>query len=415
LYRELQVLTDKLTSLDVNDKNYAETKEKRYNKLRELREARRHSLCYIGESSRKGSRFFDLRQLNKGIITYKPENHKERVNITFEIKGAKQQRKYDIIQNLINEKKIPISIRLNENDICISYDTKLVHNTTFDDKKLMQAYKDTVRPTKALKIEANKAVYQYHVQLHEKQLTQDKISNRFASLDANPSGVGLSIMDKNVDGTYSVIAAENYNLSGVIKIGVDANKRNFEIGNLYTKIFDFCTHYKVSTFCVEQLEFQNKATDDNPTEFNRLTKNVWNLGLHTRLIQKHCVERGIIYREVNAVYSSVIGNLRFDYPDPICAAVEIGWRGSNKYEKGNKQIIRFQGELVEDAVKRRTKMDFRKESISSWHGLNQITGRSIRVGVEDYPNVRCTALTSKRTNVQRESMTSSKSKLHFFL
>jgi hypothetical protein len=146
-----------------------------------------------------------------------------------------------------------------------------------------------------------------------------------------------------------------------------------------------------------------------------LVKNVWNLGLHTRLIQKHCIERGIIYREVNAVYSSVIGNLRFDYPDPICAAVEIGWRGSNKYEKGNTQIIRFQGELVEDAVKRRTKMDFRKESISNWHGLNQITGRSIRVGVGDYPDVRCTALISKRTNVQRESMTSSKSKLHFFL
>jgi IS605 OrfB family transposase len=201
------------------------------------------------------------------------------------------------------------------------------------------------------------------------------------------------------------VAAECFDLSKLIKKDLSSNKRNFEIGNLYTKIFDLCTHYKVGTFCVENLTFKRDVTEENNREFNRLTKNVWNLGLQTRLARKHCIERGIIYREVNPTYTSVIGNLRYDYPDPICAAVEIGRKGSVMYDKGSVALIRFQEHEVKAALKRRTKMDFDGDKLSNWNDVKKIAGSSIRVGVGDYPDVRCNFLISKRTNMVRQSMT----------
>lgn len=411
LFRELEVLTLRLKSLDVTDKDYTETREKRYAKLLELRAARRHNLYLKGDAASKGSRFFDLRRLNEGVITYKPENHKERVNITFEIKSTKQQRKYDIIQNLINEKKIPITIRLNEDYICVSYDTSLVHNVKYDVDALRKKQKAVDLPTDEQKKIERDRLYIEHVRQHENNITEQKLKNRYAAIDVNPSGVGLCVMDKNDDGTHDIVAAECFDLSGIIKNGVSSNKRNFEIGNLYTKIFDICDHYKVSTFCVEDLDFKTDANEENNREFNRLTKNVWNLGLQTRLVKKHCVERGIIHREVNPTYTSIIGNLRYDYPDPICASVEIGRKGSVMYDKGSVALIRFQEHEVKAALKRRTKMDFDGSKLSNWKDVKKIADRSIRVGVSEYPTVRCSPLTSKRTNIIRQSMTEKTSPL----
>lgn len=404
LLRELQVLTDKLKNLKKTDSLYNEIKAKRYIKLLEWRKARKHNLYYKGTTAAKGNRFFDLSRLNEGIIIYKPENYKERILITFSIHGKKQKERYNKIQSLINLKQIPITIRLNENEICISYDTTLIHGTKFDKNLLKIKQKNTVG------IKEKKAIFKQYVSEYESDLISNKLSVRYAAVDLNPSGVGLAIIDKLGD-TYKVIVAENYDLSGIIKKNVSPNKRNFEISNLYTKIFNFCDHYKVATFCIEDLNFKKNITEEKSTEFNRLTKNVWNLNLQTRLIRKHCIERGIIYCEVNAAYSSIIGNLRYDYPDPICAALEICKRGCEKYDKGKATIVRFQSELVEDALKKRKKMDFDLSSTSNWNELFKITDRSIRVNISNYLNVKYNPLTSKRTNIIRNSMTKKKSLL----
>ena len=50
-------------------------------------------------------------------------------------------------------------------------------------------------------------------------------------------------------------------------------------------------------------------------------------------ITKRCKTFGIILVEVNACYSSFIGNIQHDFTDPINAAVEIGRRGLFKYKK----------------------------------------------------------------------------------
>lgn len=42
--------------------------------------------------------------------------------------------------------------------------------------------------------------------------------------------------------------------------------------------------------------------------------------------------------EVNPAYSSFVGNMSYDYFDPISASLEICRRGINKYIKGNKQF-----------------------------------------------------------------------------
>ena len=69
-------------------------------------------------------------------------------------------------------------------------------------------------------------------------------------------------------------------------------------------------------------------------EFNRKVRNIWHRGLSCNLISKYCNCLGIQKIEVNPCYTSFIGNIKYNYFDPVNASLEIGRRGMFKYEKG---------------------------------------------------------------------------------
>ena len=102
------------------------------------------------------------------------------------------------------------------------------------------------------------------------------------------------------------------------------------------------------------MNFKQENINESCTEFNRKTKNVWNLNYQFNLISKHCNILGIQIIEVNPVYSSFVGNLVYDYFDPVNASIEIGRRGVIKYIKGNVLYPRIVGTIYDAMSKRFT-------------------------------------------------------------
>ena len=77
-------------------------------------------------------------------------------------------------------------------------------------------------------------------------------------------------------------------------------------------------------------------------DFNRLTKNKWKRDCLVSALRKRCLLNKIDFVEVNPVYSSFIGNLCNNAPDPIAASLEIARRANFKYIKG-----KFYPELID--------------------------------------------------------------------
>ena len=81
---------------------------------------------------------------------------------------------------------------------------------------------------------------------------------------------------------------------------------------------------------------------DNKKKFwskklNRLCKNRFRFSLIKSHLQTLCNTYGVELIEVNAAYSSIIGNFRHgseNCPDPIAASIEIARRSYHKFQKG---------------------------------------------------------------------------------
>jgi len=65
-----------------------------------------------------------------------------------------------------------------------------------------------------------------------------------------------------------------------------------------------------------------------------LTKNKWKREELVSALKKHCLLNKINFIEVNPAYSSFIGNVLNEAPDPIAASLEIARRAMFKYIKG---------------------------------------------------------------------------------
>ena len=174
----------------------------------------------------------------------------------------------------------------------------------------------------------------------------NKIPNRCLSIDMNPSYIGVSVLEKLSDSEHSVkiIKTFCYNLKHFTKkLPREAtekertyhrNKHKHEIKEIFIQIFNILNHYKCSVFVMEDLDFkEEKQSNKKSKESNRQTKNIWHRRLIEQMISKLCTQFGIELVMVNPSYSSFIGNIMYDYFDPINSAIEIGRRGLYKYIK----------------------------------------------------------------------------------
>ena len=167
-------------------------------------------------------------------------------------------------------------------------------------------------------------------------------SNVVAGIDMNPNYIGFSISKWN-NGKRKVLLEEQYDLfhftknlhkaSDDVKSKHQNNKQIYELKEVAKDIIKKSKQFNAGKFGIEDLNFKI-GNQGKGKSFNRLTKNKWKREALVSALKKLCLLNRIDFIEVNPVYSSFIGNVLNEAPDPIAASLEIARRAIFKYIKG---------------------------------------------------------------------------------
>ena len=130
----------------------------------------------------------------------------------------------------MEEKKIPVTIRLKKDKIYLSYDEKVVEK--------------------------------------EKQL-KGLFANRVLGIDLNPNYFGISIIEFNKDDKFKVVFKEVIDLNDLQK--KSKNKIHFELYEINHHILRLCKTWKALKIAVEELKFK-KNTKFWSKDLNRLCR-----------------------------------------------------------------------------------------------------------------------------------------------
>lgn len=289
-------------------------------------------ICIIGETPQKGNRKFDFDFENKKMV-FKPQRG---IKIPIEFHCGKGQHKQLIqLQQMIGT--MPISVRLNNNYVWITFDEKKLNGFAFNEIEYFKELKTIPKSNK----QSRKDCYKKWIHEQESRMLVGKIKDGFISFDLNPEYIGFSVLEKMGESDFKVLYKEAVSLTSLnTKMGLSStdiiqikqnNKRVHELRQVWKYIFEIAKHYQVANCSMEDLEFKEKSINGNA---HRKTKNIWHRTLTLNAIKKHCNIIGIKLIPVNACYSSFIGNIKHNYFDPVNAAIEIGRRGITKYLKG---------------------------------------------------------------------------------
>lgn len=242
------------------------------------KETRLLPLNIFGEKANGGNRKFKLDLFNDRII-YKHSRTEH-----FELEIPKLRGSYKELYNL-QENPITYSIKLTDKYIFISFEE--VKETT----KLLE--------------------------------------NRYLGIDLNPEYIGISIRENDKvlwTKLYSVkkltdkIIGLNVNSSDP-KFKTLNNKLNHEILEISKDISKLSREFQCKFVFIEDLSFNGN------TYANRKNKNLWKRDIFINNLEKRCSINNQKLYKVNPAYSSFIGNLQWNFDDPINASLEIGRRG----------------------------------------------------------------------------------------
>ena len=293
----------------------------------QYKENRLDNIYILGEANLYGNRFFNFDLVNNTIY-YKPYCGKK-IKIVF---SDKRKKILNRLQELIDSKSIAITVKLSTKYIHLIFDDSIVSGYKLDEKNRRKEVQDINKNhiDKDTKTTLIKDVYKKYYKELEIKMLKDKKSNRYLSVDSNPNYLGFAILDKE-ENDFKIIKTFYYDLSKLNnKKEKNTNKRIHGISHIWKDVFQTINYYKVAYLITEKLEFSIEEIKQNK-EFNRQTKNIWYRTLSENLINKYCTRQGIQRIEINAVYSSTIGNLLYNYVDCINASIEIGRRGMFKY------------------------------------------------------------------------------------
>ena len=247
-----------------------------------------------GQASQKGNRHFKFDIFNNTII-YK-RNKKEHISLSLPNLKKKLKEELLKIQYLMEEKKLPVTIKLKNEYIFITFDGSIVHN-----------------------------------ELRLKDLK----SNRIMGIDLNPNYIGFSVLEFKENDSFEVIKKGVFDVT-LLNKDFKKNKKRHELRELNQKLIRICKHYKVSKICIEDLSI--KSSDKGfGKSFNRLCNNRWNREISISNLKVLTSTYGIELVEVNPIYSSFVGNIEYGdekTPDMIASSIEIGRRGYKKFSKG---------------------------------------------------------------------------------
>ena len=255
-----------------------------------------------------------FRIITENYVIFQPTVHEK---FYLKINPNKNYQKY-ILQliELQNQKKIPISYKLDTEYVYVSFDLN---------------------------------------KLKSERIISEKIKDRYFAIDMNPNYIGYSIVEwlneleyKIIDkGAFSLKKLNDYdNLLKGKGFASDSkerkyitNKRNFEVINIAHKLVKIAEHYRCESFVMEDLIIKSKDNKKG-SRINKLCNNQWCRNIFVNQIKKICKLNNVKILEVIPNYSSFIGNLVYRkerLPDFILASIEISRRG---YEFNHQYILK---------------------------------------------------------------------------
>ena len=260
--------------------------------------------CSIGEYQFKGNRLIDFDLTNNKIV-YREYKDSEKI-IQFHSVRKKLAKELAAVQELADQKKMPITVKFTDKHLYLTYDESLVYN---------EAYKN-------LK------------------------SNRVLGIDMNPNYIGLSVIEFNKDDSFKVLHKEVFDLSGLTissgkasnhkKSKYLTNKLRHETIAIAHKISGLVNYWKCSKLSIEDLTTKTNKVSYTPNT-NRLCNNKWERELFVSKLKMLANIHKFEVVEVNSAYSSVVGNFAYgneNTPDMVAASIEIARRAYKKFEKG---------------------------------------------------------------------------------
>ena len=260
----------------------------------EFKESRNNGILSEGEMNQKGNRLFKIEVENNKFI-YK-RACKEHYDLEIiERLSDKRKKILSRLQLLMSEKKIPVTIRLKKDIVYLTYDEKIVEK--------------------------------------EKQFKR-LFSNRVLGIDLNPNYLGISIIEFNHKDNFKIIHKEVIDVSQLQTKSKD--KIKFELYEIDHHILKLCKVWHCGKLACEDLKFDNKKKFWNK-DLNNLCRNNFRFNIVKSHLETLCNTFGVDFIEVNAAYSSIIGNFihgSATCPDMIAASIEIARRAYKKFTKG---------------------------------------------------------------------------------
>ena len=301
----------------------------------ELKDSRNTGIISEGETNQKGNRLFKIEVENNCFIYKRACKEHYDLKIVEKL-NDKRRNILSKLQLLMSEKKIPVTFRLKKDHIYLSYDEKVVEK--------------------------------------EKQF-KGLFKNRILGIDLNPNYFGISIIEFNRQDKYRVIHKEVIDLNKLQE--KSKNKIHHELYEINHHILKLCKTWKVSKLAIEDLKFKKSNKFWNK-DLNKLCRNKFRYSFVKSHLTTLCNVYGVELIEVNAAYSSIIGNFKHGSdtcPDMVAASIEIARRAYKKFQKGwiYPKIIKDQ--RIQQVLGNQWKEELRLDYMS-WKGLSGIIKKS---------------------------------------
>lgn len=303
-----------------------------------------------GEKLHKGNRLFAL-DLDNQRLTYKPSKDRH-VEIQFLPMKKKIAEELSKVQELAEQNKITVSIKLSDKYAWLTYDERLIYDARF--KKLQP--------------------------------------KRILGIDMNPNYIGLSVIEFDKNDEFTVLCKQVFDLSNLTissgKASTDSsskyitNKLKHEMIAIAHEINKLVNVWKCKTVAIEDLSIKPKDLRRGK-KLNKLCNNKWERRLFVNKLKMLANLHQFNLIEVNPAYSSIVGNIAYgneSTPDMIAASIEIARRAYKKFDKGwfyPRFKIQFRDEQWKQTL----------GSVDDWKGLfSKIkeTGLKYRFLLRDY-------------------------------
>ena len=301
----------------------------------EYKNSRNVGILSEGEFNQKGNRLFQIDVKNNKFV-YK-RKCKEHYDLKIVEKLSDKRRNIlSKLQLLMSEKKIPVTFRLKKDVVYLCDDETIVEK----DKQFKNLF-----------------------------------NNRVLGIDLNPNYFGISIIEFNHQDKYHVIHKEVIDLNKLQE--KSKNKIHYELYEINYHILKLCKTWRTSKLAIEDLKFK-KSDKFWSKDLNRLCRNKFRYSFVKQHLQTLCNTYGVEFIEVNAAYSSIIGNFihgNENTPDMVAASIEIARRAYKKFEKGWFQPKFINEQRIQQVLGNQWKKELRLDYMS-WKGLAGIIKKS---------------------------------------